>query len=82
MRPHILPTFSTKYAKSCWLKSMRRSWNMDLLRGGRVRDFSGVKSHCILGVKDSLGILDRRRLINCLVKTETIRNSGTSILGE
>ncbi|TQD69895.1 hypothetical protein C1H46_044572 [Malus baccata] len=38
MRPHILPTFLT-YAESCWLKSSRRSRNMDLLRGGRVRFF-------------------------------------------
>ncbi|KAL7174067.1 hypothetical protein ACSBR2_033341 [Camellia fascicularis] len=31
-----------------------------LNRGGRVKDLPGVKSHCIQGVKDLLGILDRR----------------------
>ena len=28
---------------------------------GRVKDLSGVKFHCIRGVKDLLGIPDRRR---------------------
>nr|YP_009400330.1 ribosomal protein S12 [Stratiotes aloides]ARX11222.1 ribosomal protein S12 [Stratiotes aloides] len=32
-----------------------------LIRGGRVKDSPGVKSHCIRGVKDLLGIPDRRR---------------------
>ncbi|KAM0932110.1 putative ribosomal protein S12/S23 [Dioscorea sansibarensis] len=32
-----------------------------LVRGGRVKDSPGVKSHCIRGVKDLLGIPDRRR---------------------
>ncbi|KAL8468041.1 hypothetical protein ACS0TY_031332 [Phlomoides rotata] len=32
-----------------------------LIRGGRVKDLPGVKSHCIRGVRDLLGILDRRR---------------------
>lgn len=32
-----------------------------LIRGGRVKDLPGVKSHCIRGVKDLLGIPDRRR---------------------
>nr|ARX63694.1 ribosomal protein S12 [Najas guadalupensis] len=32
-----------------------------LIRGGRVKDSPGVKYHCIRGVKDLLGIPDRRR---------------------
>ncbi|MQL98210.1 hypothetical protein Taro_030914 [Colocasia esculenta] len=32
-----------------------------LIGGGRVKDSPGVKSHCIRGVKDLVGILDRRR---------------------
>nr|BCT43062.1 ribosomal protein S12 [Musa itinerans var. formosana]BCT43339.1 ribosomal protein S12 [Musella lasiocarpa] len=32
-----------------------------LVRGGRVKDSPGVKSHRIRGVKDLLGIPDRRR---------------------
>ena len=32
-----------------------------LIRGGRVKDLPGVKSHCIRGVEDLLGIPDRRR---------------------
>jgi small subunit ribosomal protein S12 len=32
-----------------------------LIRGGRVQDSPGVKFHCIRGVKDLLGIPDRRR---------------------
>ncbi|KAK8937686.1 hypothetical protein KSP40_PGU005099 [Platanthera guangdongensis] len=32
-----------------------------LVRGGRVKDSPGVKSHCIRGVKDLLGIADRTR---------------------
>ncbi|KMZ57104.1 Ribosomal protein S12, mitochondrial [Zostera marina] len=32
-----------------------------LVRGGRVKDLPGVKFHCIRGVKDLLGIPDRRR---------------------
>jgi small subunit ribosomal protein S12 len=32
-----------------------------LIRGGRVKDSPGVKFHCIRGVKDLLGIPDRRR---------------------
>ncbi|MFS8029730.1 putative ribosomal protein S12/S23 [Helianthus anomalus] len=32
-----------------------------LIRGGRVKDSPGVKSHCIRGVKDLLGIPDRRK---------------------
>ncbi|RZS12777.1 hypothetical protein BHM03_00044280 [Ensete ventricosum] len=32
-----------------------------LVRGGRVKDLPGVKSHRIQGVKDLLGILDCRR---------------------
>nr|ARX63692.1 ribosomal protein S12 [Nechamandra alternifolia] len=32
-----------------------------LIRGGRVKDLPGVKFHCIRGVKDLLGIPDRRR---------------------
>ncbi|KAK6129461.1 hypothetical protein DH2020_036795 [Rehmannia glutinosa] len=32
-----------------------------LIRGGRVKDLPGVKSHCIRGVRDLLGIPDRRR---------------------
>uniref|UniRef100_A0A2C9V967 Ribosomal protein S12 n=1 Tax=Manihot esculenta TaxID=3983 RepID=A0A2C9V967_MANES len=32
-----------------------------LVRGGRVKDSPGVKSHCIRGVKDLLGIPYRRR---------------------
>ncbi|KAJ1681842.1 hypothetical protein LUZ63_022938 [Rhynchospora breviuscula] len=32
-----------------------------LVRGGRVKDLPGVKSHCIRGVRDLLGIPDRRR---------------------
>ena len=35
--------------------------SMVLIRGGRVKDSPGVKSHCIRGVKDLLGIPDRRR---------------------
>ena len=35
--------------------------SMVLIRGGRVKDLPGVKSHCIRGVKDLLGIPDRRR---------------------
>ncbi|KAJ4811559.1 Ribosomal protein S12 [Rhynchospora pubera] len=31
-----------------------------LVRGGRVKDLPGVKSHCIRGVRDLLGIPDRR----------------------
>ncbi|CAI9102242.1 OLC1v1000482C2 [Oldenlandia corymbosa var. corymbosa] len=31
-----------------------------LVRGGRVKDLPGVKFHCIRGVKDLLGIPDRR----------------------
>jgi small subunit ribosomal protein S12 len=34
---------------------------MVLIRGGRVKDLPGVKFHCIRGVKDLLGIPDRRR---------------------
>jgi small subunit ribosomal protein S12 len=34
---------------------------MVLIREGRVKDLPGVKSHCIRGVKDLLGIPDRRR---------------------
>ncbi|CAN6447148.1 unnamed protein product [Victoria cruziana] len=34
---------------------------MVLIRGGRVKDSPGVKSHRIRGVKDLLGIPDRRR---------------------
>ncbi|CAN6487180.1 unnamed protein product [Victoria cruziana] len=34
---------------------------MVLIRGGRVKDSPGVKSHPIRGVKDLLGIPDRRR---------------------
>ncbi|KAK7297732.1 hypothetical protein VNO77_47730 [Canavalia gladiata] len=34
--------------------------SMVLIRGGRVKDLPGVKSHCIRGVKDLLGIPDRR----------------------
>ena len=32
-----------------------------LVRGGRVKDLPGVKYHCIRGVKDLLGIPNRRR---------------------
>jgi len=32
-----------------------------LVRGGRVKDLPGVKFHCIRGVKDLLGIPDRRK---------------------
>ena len=32
-----------------------------LVRGGRVKDSPGVKSHRIRGVKDLLGIPDRRK---------------------
>nr|ULQ69532.1 ribosomal protein S12 [Isolepis setacea] len=32
-----------------------------LVRGGRVKDLPGVKFHCIRGVRDLLGIPDRRR---------------------
>ncbi|XP_039118407.1 ribosomal protein S12, mitochondrial-like, partial [Dioscorea cayenensis subsp. rotundata] len=32
-----------------------------LVRGGTVKDSPGVKSHCIQGVMDLLGILDRIR---------------------
>ncbi|XP_021991609.1 ribosomal protein S12, mitochondrial [Helianthus annuus] len=32
-----------------------------LIRGCRVKDSPGVKSHCIRGVKDLLGIPDRRK---------------------
>nr|QKE23988.1 ribosomal protein S12 [Schnabelia oligophylla] len=32
-----------------------------LVRGGRVKDLPGVKSHCIRGVRDLAGIPDRRR---------------------
>ena len=35
--------------------------SMVLIRGGRVKDLPGVKFHCIRGVKDLLGIPDRRR---------------------
>ncbi|XAR51019.1 hypothetical protein NMG60_11005517 [Bertholletia excelsa] len=35
--------------------------SMVLIRGGRVKDSPGVKSHCIRGVKDLLGIPDRRK---------------------
>ncbi|KAK4738816.1 hypothetical protein R3W88_002513 [Solanum pinnatisectum] len=35
--------------------------SMVLIRGGRVKDSPGVKFHCIRGVKDLLGIPDRRR---------------------
>ncbi|XP_031387614.1 probable mitochondrial-processing peptidase subunit beta, mitochondrial [Punica granatum] len=35
--------------------------SMVLVRGGRVKDLPGVKFHCIRGVKDLLGIPDRRR---------------------
>jgi small subunit ribosomal protein S12 len=35
--------------------------SMVLIRGGRVKGLPGVKSHCIRGVKDLLGIPDRRR---------------------
>ncbi|KAL8154943.1 hypothetical protein AgCh_000347 [Apium graveolens] len=34
---------------------------MVLIRGGRVKDSSGLKSHCIRGVKDLMGIPDQRR---------------------
>ncbi|CAN6447616.1 unnamed protein product [Victoria cruziana] len=34
---------------------------MVLIKGGRVKDSPGVKSHRIRGVKDLLGIPDRRR---------------------
>ncbi|XP_047337499.1 ribosomal protein S12, mitochondrial [Impatiens glandulifera] len=32
-----------------------------LIRGGRVKDLPSVKSHCIHGVEDMLGIPNRRR---------------------
>ena len=32
-----------------------------LVRGGRVKDLPGVKYHCIRGVKDLLGLPNRRR---------------------
>jgi small subunit ribosomal protein S12 len=32
-----------------------------LVRGGRVKDLPGVKFHCIRGVRDLLGIPDRRK---------------------
>ncbi|KAM4124608.1 hypothetical protein ACJW30_01G246900 [Castanea mollissima] len=35
-----------------------------LIRGGGVKDLLSVKSHCILGVKDLLGIPDRRKGIS------------------
>ena len=35
--------------------------SMVLIRGGRVKDSPGVKSHRIRGVKDLLGIPDRRK---------------------
>ena len=35
--------------------------SMVLIRGGRVKDLPGVKFHCIRGVKDLLGIPDRKR---------------------
>src|SRR4051812_40658364 len=35
--------------------------SMVLIRGGRVKDLPGVKSHCIRGVKDLLGIPERRK---------------------
>nr|YP_010170259.1 ribosomal protein S12 [Agrostemma githago]QRZ60086.1 ribosomal protein S12 [Agrostemma githago] len=35
--------------------------SMVLIRGGRVKDSPGVKSHCIRGVFDLLGIPPRRR---------------------
>ncbi|XP_058210232.1 small ribosomal subunit protein uS12m [Rhododendron vialii] len=35
--------------------------SMVLIRGGRVKDLPGVKFHCIRGVKDLLGIPNRRR---------------------
>lgn len=31
-----------------------------LIRGGRVKDLPGVKFHCIRGVKDLLGVPDRK----------------------
>lgn len=33
-----------------------------LVRGGRVKDLPGVKFHCIRGVRDLLGIPDRRKM--------------------
>uniref|UniRef100_A0A2C9U4R0 Ribosomal protein S12 n=1 Tax=Manihot esculenta TaxID=3983 RepID=A0A2C9U4R0_MANES len=38
--------------------------SMVLIRGGRVKDSPGVKSHFIRGVKNLLGIPDRRRGIS------------------
>ena len=35
--------------------------SMVLIRGGRVKDLPGVKFHCIRGVRDLLGIPDRRK---------------------
>ncbi|KAI3918988.1 hypothetical protein MKW98_017436 [Papaver atlanticum] len=35
--------------------------SMVLVRGGRVKDLPGVKFHCIRGVKDLLGIAERRK---------------------
>ncbi|PRQ18069.1 putative ribosomal protein S12/S23 [Rosa chinensis] len=35
--------------------------SMVLIRGGRVKDLPGVKFHCIRGVKDLLGLPNRRR---------------------
>lgn len=35
--------------------------SMVLIRGGRVKDLPGVKSHCIRGVKDLQGIPERRK---------------------
>ena len=35
--------------------------SMVLIRGGRVKDLPGVKSHCIQGVKDLLGTPNRKR---------------------
>jgi small subunit ribosomal protein S12 len=32
-----------------------------LIRGGRVKDLPGVKYHCIRGVKDLQGVVNRRR---------------------
>ncbi|PRQ15611.1 putative ribosomal protein S12/S23 (mitochondrion) [Rosa chinensis] len=39
--------------------------SMVLIRGGRVKDLPGVKSHCIRGVKDLLGSKNRRIKIWC-----------------
>ena len=45
--------------------SQEHSKMMVLIREGRVKDLPGVKSHCIRGVKDLLGIPDRRKTIFC-----------------